>query len=194
METCASFIGASLERLKHALAGLTGQAGLHLDRPVITRALHRRLSSALRAIEIMFRRLLFLLAMQVDLPDTSKASQDRERAAGRTRRWHFILMPVARPLPDHFEPVEPRKAIPLSPAQTRTLLERFQTMAGMLEDPVPAARRMARLLTRLKRRGAMRPCCAPQSRLHRLDHELGLIASTLPGLVNQALKGWYDTS
>ena len=63
-------------------------------------------------------------------------------------------------------------------------------MIGLLKDPLPTARRMARYLERLRKAGSPRPLCFPVPALNRMGMELGLVAAPLAGLVNRALLGW----
>ena len=195
MSDADGFVGDCLARLKDALSGLSAGANLHLDHPVITRAMAARLKAGLRAIETMLRRLLLLMAVELKLaPVRKRPARTRDRRIGPGLPWHFELMPVERGDPSRLADLMARPAASRSPVRTGLILDRFRTMAGLLANPDNAARRMARLLERLKRRGAIRPWCPPQPRLHKFGHELGLIAGALPGLVNEALAGWYDTS
>ena len=77
---------------------------------------------------------------------------------------------------------------------TTPLLDRLHTLRTLLEDPWPAARRMARLISRLKREGTPEPIIRAQDRLHRYGTAFGMVAHALPERVKTTFRAWPDTS
>jgi len=83
----------------------------------------------------------------------------------------------------------PKRSVDAAP-----VIARLVALIRILKNPEPHARRLARTIQRWQAKGEARPHVVPMTGRHRLDPELGLVASLLPQLLNEALKGWADTS
>jgi hypothetical protein len=70
------------------------------------------------------------------------------------------------------------------------LIRRAAVLLKIMKQPDAAARRMARLIERMKNRGDTRPYCLPLADRHRLRPELALLAGAVRLQVNAALADW----
>ena len=195
MTQIGGFIGDGLVAVRDTLDEAVARANLHLMPVTVTKTMARRVRATLKVLETILRRLLVLLAAEVALePVRKSAPRDRRHARARGPRG-FTLLPVMGGDLSRLEGVSRFRPEPAwNRTETGTLLDRISRLRQLIENPAPAARRMARLLERLKRKGAPRPVALPQGGLHRHGHELALIAGILPQLTGEALAGWYDTS
>ena len=192
------------EQVRLELAEIVGAANLHLKPDTLGRGLAARTRARLKALEVILRRLILLLAITLSLAPV------KPRAAG-----------IAAPLPEGVEDVTAsfgviakRRTIPLFGPAGRAppaapegkgirptgdvpaagLLAHAAAFYRVLKDPEAMARRMARRLEQMKVRGEMRPVCLPQAGRHRMRAELGLLSGLLPDLIRTVLAPWPDTS
>ena len=105
----------------------------------------------------------------------------------------FGLVPrVSGPLPDCFRPLSgPHISGPVPAAP---LIARWIALLRVLKDPEAHARRFARTIRRWRQRGEPRPHISPLVTRHRLRPDFALVSGALPGLLETALNGWFDTS
>ncbi|RIJ30856.1 hypothetical protein [Henriciella algicola] len=206
------FIRDSFNAMIGALECAAERAGLITRHAPVTRAAARRFMSRLRQLETLLRRLLVLMAAELELDmqpltpakagvssskpapsNTTRAHPERSRRTG-TRTPGFPLLRILRPYTA--EDAARLSALPRRaprPADETLLVHRYCTLLKHLQHPERLARRMARHLARLRTGGEIRPTCAPQPGLHRLSAELGALAACLPALIAAALSDWYDT-
>ena len=204
------FIRDSFNAMIGALECAAERAGLITRHAPVTRAAARRFMSRLRQLETLLRRLLVLLAAELDLgvkpliPAEAGISSnqtapseitrtDPERARS-TRTPGFPLLRILRPYTA--EDAARLSALPRRPPRPvdeTLLVHRYCTLLKHLQHPERLARRMARHLARLRTAGEIRPTCEPQPGLHRLSAELGALAACLPAMIAAALSDWYDT-
>jgi len=209
--TADGFIRDSFNAMIGALECAAERAGLITRHAPVTRAAARRFMSRLRQLETLLRRLLVLMAAELDLgvkpltpakagvssnqsPPSEITRTHPDRARRTSTRTHFPLLPVLRPYTaDDAARLSalPRRAP--RPVDETLLVHRYCTLLTHLRRPERLARRMARHLARLRTAGEIRPTCAPQPGLHRLSPELGALAACLPAMIAAALSDWYDT-
>ncbi|MEQ8557066.1 MAG: hypothetical protein RIB03_02020 [Henriciella sp.] len=211
--TRPGFIEAGLKAVRETLVTAADKAGLTMRQYPVTRSGAQRFRGVVRRLETMLRRLLALMAANLDPEPARPAPQPPIPPAKTGAPSHPAEpsdTPVPTPRPRAFALTQPGGADPEQLhalrsrygrrpagdrwAETGTLLERYRTLLGHLDNPAPLARRMARHLARLKRSGAPCPICAPAPVPSRLGHELGLIATILPQAVGEALSDWYNNS
>lgn len=197
--TTPGFITAGLAAIHDALVGAADKAGLILRHYAITRTAARRFRSSVRALETVLRRLVCLMAVEVELatakpgPDKDAEPARPELRRARQRLPGFVLVPLATYDAARFETLRARpRTTSAAPPKIAPLLYRYKTLLTHLKHPGVLARRMARHLAALKSAGEPRPICPPQDRLHRFDATLGLVAAGLPDAINAALEGWYE--
>ena len=68
MRDLTAFLAAGFRAAGDALADTAGRANLHLRPETLSRAMRRRCLSEFRALANLLRRLLFLMALSMDLP------------------------------------------------------------------------------------------------------------------------------
>jgi hypothetical protein len=167
-------------------------------RPEVTQALARYARRQIKFIEILLRRLILLLASDIELAPQAKATstpQTREPQTPKTRAGAFKLLPK---LDRAGTPFEHLRALHTVPARKNTasapLLHRLGTLLHHLEHPMPLAQRMARILARLKAEGEPRPVILPLAGQHRAAPQLALLTTSLMLHGNDVLRDWFDTS
>ncbi|MCZ4298304.1 hypothetical protein [Henriciella marina] len=205
------FIRDSFNAMIGALECAAERAGLITRHAPVTRAAARRFMSRLRQLETLLRRLLVLMAAELDLgvkplipaeagisssqtAPSETTRTDPERARSTSTRTHFPLLRILRPYTA--EDATRLSALPRRPhrpVDETLLVHRYCTLLTHLRHPERLARRMARHLARLRAAGEIRPICQPQPGLHRLSAELGALAACLPAMIAAALSDWYDT-
>jgi hypothetical protein len=190
-----------LADLKDELYDTLGNANLHLQPETITRCLHARVLAKLKMLETILRRLILLLAMTLELaPVRPRAARtvtplpdgvEDVTASFRAHlpaRYRMALMPRPPGLPGDFTSV--RTARRSGPVLAMPLLRRAAGLLKVMKHPEAAARRMARLIERMKKRGEMKPYCLPLERRHTLRPELALLTGAITLQVNAALADW----
>lgn len=167
-------------------------------RPEVTQSLARYARRQIRFMEILLRRLILLLASDVELAPHAKAPSappTREPQSTKTRAGAFKLLPK---LGQAGTPIEHLRALRTPPGRRNTasapLLHRLSTLLHHLENPMPLARRMARILDRLKAEGEPRPVILPLAGQHRAAPQLALLTTSLMLHGNDVLRDWFDTS
>ncbi|MEO1965194.1 hypothetical protein [Hyphomonas sp.] len=187
--------------LRNDLFDTLGEANLHLRPETITRTLHARVLAKLKVIETLLRRLILLLAMTLELaPVRPRAARlaaplpdgvEDVTASFRAHlppQYRMVLMPSLSGTPANISGV---KTIRQSgPVLAMPLVRRAAGLLKVLKQPDAAARRMARLIERMKKRGEARPYCLPLAGRHRLRPELALLAGAIRLKVNAELAAW----
>ena len=206
------FIRDSFNAMIGALECAAERAGLITRHAPVTRAAARRFMSRLRQLETVLRRLLVLMAAELDfsnhvgpLTPAKAGVSSSQTTPSETTRTHperarsksTLGFPLLRTLrPYTAEDAARLSALPRRaprPVDETLLVHRYCTLLKHLQHPERLARRMARHLARLRTAGEIRPTCLPQPGLHRLSAELGALAACLPAMIAAALSDWYDT-
>lgn len=192
------------EQVRLELAEIVGAANLHLKPDTLGRGLAARTRARLKALEVILRRLILLLAATLSLapakPRTPPAAapcpegvEDVTASFGvrAKRRTIPLFGPAGRAPPAAQE----GKGVRLTgDVPAAGLLAHAAALYRVLKDPNIMARRMARKLDQMRARGEMRPVCLPQAGRHRMRAELGLLSGLLPDLIRTVLAPWPDTS
>lgn len=207
MDDQTSLLEQGFENLRLDLLDTLGGANVHLQPETIPRSLRARVRAKLKVLEAILRRLILLLAMTLDLaPVRPRAPRDAaavpkgvpEGVEDVTASFRAHLPPqyrmalIGRPLgpPGDFDAL---KAARLSgPVLAMPLLRHAAVLLQVIKQPDGAARRMARLIERMKRRGETKPYCLPLAGRTRLGPELALISGAVRLQVNAALADWPD--
>lgn len=196
MKQVDGFCGEGLEAASELLADAAARAKLHLRPETITRTAARRLRASLAFAERLIRRLLVLLALEVELaPAAAPPPRDQETRTGLRAPRGFQYLPAERAPSGFLDPWADRpEGQPRNQTEIIPLLYRWKTLMALLEDPERAARHMARRLRAARKSGELAPFCWPEERLHRQPARAALVAGALPDLLNPALKAWFDSS
>lgn len=197
MTKLAGFIEEGFSTVRAAVVKVMDRLSVDF-RPEVTQALARYARRQIKFIEILLRRLILLIASEIKLAPPAKAfstPKAREPQTQKTRAGVFKLLPK---LGQAGTPIERLRALHTLPARKNTasapLLHRLGTLLHHLENPMPLARRMARILGRLKAEGEPRPVILPLAGLHRAAPQLALLTTSLMLHGNDVLRDWFDTS
>lgn len=192
-----------------AMVEAVGKAGLHLRPETLAPGVARRCRQAFRRIATIVRRLIFLMALQVELPPVRPAGprapatppltetdvEDVTASFGPQPRGLALAPGKTAPPPDIVPSIVKglygvHKGCPVPPGP---LLARWAALHRVLKDPEAHARRLAFTLRRWRQAGEAAPVCFPLGHEHRLPRELGLVARVLPQLIRRGLETWNDT-
>lgn len=197
MDEDRDFINLGLATARDALENAAGLANLHLKPATITKLAARRLRQTLKTIERAVRMLIILLAASIELgplrPRLARAPDAPRLRGARKRGFHFLPVdwhPGQRPDFSAFGEVRPRAP---GPVPTGPLTDRIQTVFGLMRNPEPAARRLARRIEKLRALKVKPPTFGPMTHLYRFSPEFGLIAAGLPDFIREAHSAWYDS-
>jgi hypothetical protein len=203
MDQQSTFLQQGFDQIQIDLLDTIGKANLHLKPETITRSLRARVRARLKMLETILRRLILLLAASLTLdpvkprpPAPAAPSCEGVEDVTASFKRHIKLYRMAlmgRPPGPVGNFPETRRIAPKGPVPAAPLLMQAAVLLRIMKHPDAAARRMARLLDRMRKRGEGRPHCAPLAGRHRLGPELGLIASLLTAHVKTALENWYDS-
>ena len=188
-----SFLRGGFTALADALHEASAQAGLHLRPASITRRMARFVRVRLRLLGRLYRQLVLLLAVTLDLPPLKPAAPHEPGPRSPAPHASFRLLPSARYDAEALEALKARGTARRDPHDTAAipLIHRLETLAALIADPWRHARRMARIIERLRRRGELRPFALPLEQRHRLPAHLGLLAGVLTPRVNEALRAFF---
>ncbi|MEQ9316930.1 MAG: hypothetical protein RLN72_13830 [Henriciella sp.] len=197
MDEDRDFIDLGLATAHDALENAAGLANLHLKPATITKLAARRLRQTLKTIERAVRMLIILLAASIELgpvrPRPVRGSDAARLRGPHKRGFHFLPVnrhPSQRPDYSALEQVRPRAP---GPVPTGPIMDRIQTVFGLMRNPEPAARRLARRIEKLRALKVRAPTFGPITHLYRFNAEFGLIAAGLPDFIRQAHSAWYDS-
>ncbi|QYJ02006.1 hypothetical protein KUV46_06345 [Thalassovita mediterranea] len=197
MTQLTGFIEEGFSTVREAVVEVMDRLSVDF-RPEVTQTLARYARRQIRFIEILLRRLILLLASEVELTPPAKATfipPAREPQTAKTRAGAFKLLPK---LGQAGTPFEHLRALRTAPTRRNTasapLLHRLGTLLHHLDNPMPLARRMARILDRLKAEGEPRPVILPLAGQHRTAPQLALLTTSLMLHGNDVLRDWFNTS
>jgi hypothetical protein len=193
------FLLHAFRTIARAVAETGVNAGLFRHPELISKTVKRRVLAELKRLGILLRRLIFLMALQVELaPLTPRpASNYFEKSEGepKPRKAFFSVLPVpASEAPDflHGPVIVPtRGPVPAAP-----LIARWEAMLDTLKHHKRRAKCLARTIQRWKAAGEARPFIAPIPKTHAMPAALGLVSGGLTVQLIEALKDWpsFNTS
>lgn len=135
-------------------AKILARDGLHLSPRYVSRAAALRLKQGIAALEAYLRRLLFLLALQIEhglKPDTQERVIYARRSRKNHRRTGFRALPFSGidfDFSTFSENAEWGTRQAAKPVRLGPLLQRLKNVRALLADPVARARRLAFHLSR----------------------------------------------
>lgn len=128
--------------------------GLNLAPLAVTRAAARRLRAGLRALEAYVRRVILLLALQLEQdlnPDQTPYIKTRASTPQSAMAKTFAILPDARAMP-LIQPADlqtfPYLQVSAAPVCTRAMFARLSVLKTLLLEPMVRARHLALHLAR----------------------------------------------
>ena len=192
----APFLNQAWNTLAHALADAAIAADLDLQPATLAKSVKRRCLAELRRLETLIRRLIFLMALSVELapilPREGRNYFREEDAVPSPRKRSFRIASAASgAFRGSVEGVS--GGLQPGPVDAAPVIARWTQLTRVWQSRERRAKLLARTLQRWQVKGEPKPYVLPMARLHRFSPELGLIASALPMLINKALIRWPDT-
>ena len=199
MTDLSDFIQHAHRTIARAVAETGVNADLIQFPEMIRKSVKRRVSAELKRLGVLLRRLIFLMALRVELAPLvpRPASNYFEKAEGepKPRRLFFSVLPSsASEAPDFLRGpvmVPMRGPVPAGP-----LIDRWIAMLATIKYAGYRANRLARTIQRWKAAGETRPYIAPIPKNYTMHHSMALVSGGLTVQLIEALKDWptFDTS
>ncbi|WP_273187471.1 hypothetical protein [Hyphomonas adhaerens] len=208
MDEAGDFFSGAVNTARDVLADLVTRAGLHLRPELLSRGTAQQCRVRLAFLMNYIRQLIFLMAAgMIDALPSVKPRAGAARAklpsgvqdvtasfvaASDPRPWRFALAPAQYvPMPE-MPDISGKPAPDEVPAGR--FIEKVIALGGILADPAPHAKRMARALRRWRAAGEMAPVslqAVPRFRAGRLAESFAQVLSVR---LNDALAvAWNDT-
>nr|WP_321440463.1 hypothetical protein [uncultured Hyphomonas sp.] len=193
------FITHAFRTIARAVAEAGVNADLFKHPELIPKTLKHRVSVELKRLAVLLRRLIFLMALQVELAPLvpRPASNYFEKSEGEpvARKAFFSVLPVpAGEAPDFLHGpiiVPTRGPVPAAP-----LIARWEAMLDTLKHARRRAKCLARTIQRWKAEGEARPYITPIPKTYAMPAALALVSGALTVQLTAALHDWpsFDTS
>ena len=199
MTQFSDFIIHAYKTIARAVAEAGVNADLFKQPELISKTVKHRVSVELKRLAVLLRRLIFLMALQVELAPLvpRPASNYFEKSEGEpeARKAFFSVLPVpAGEAPDFLRgPI----TVPLrGPVPAAPLIARWEAMLDTLKHARRRAKCLARTLQRWKADGEARPYIAPIPKSYAMPAALGIVSGGLTAQLIDALRDWpvQDTS
>ena len=190
------FFSHALHTIVYAVGRAAVEADLDRHPETIRKSVKRRCLSQLKRLAIIIRRLLFLMALQLELAPLKPCAGRNYFEAGKadapkTHSFSLAPPPVGK-CPDFLrgpQIVPHRGPVPAAP-----LIARVQAMLNALKHCERRAKGLARTLQRWQARGDSKPHILPIPKTHRLPAALALVSGALTARLIESLRNWPDTS
>ncbi|MEZ5986234.1 MAG: hypothetical protein R3B94_09825 [Hyphomonas sp.] len=184
----------------YTIARAIAEAGVNVDLfktpETISKSVNRKVRAELKRLAILLRRLIFLMALQMDLVPLKPrigSNYYEPKDPDAEYRYTFSMVPApSRPCP-HF--LKGPVTVPMrGPVPAAPLIARWQAMLDTLKYHKRRAKRLARTIQRWQVAGEARPHVTPIPNTHRMPAALGLVSGGLTVQLLEALKAWPDSS
>ncbi|MEM8637095.1 MAG: hypothetical protein AAGF33_19185, partial [Pseudomonadota bacterium] len=195
----------AVEQICLAVASLIGWTGVHIAEHIPSKWRVRKASTRLKALETLVRRLIMLMALQLDLepvkqrPASTKSAKAPEPetldgvelvAFPRARRASLSLVPQLIDFSERSDLSDlPRNTTPIHIAAKR-FSRRIIALQKVLDAPEVHAKRLARHLSKLRKSGEPKPLLMPAAVPTGLPPEIGLLYGGLAHQLRDAIKAW----
>ena len=192
------FLSQAWYTLARAIAAAGVNADMDKTPETIAKSVNRRVRAELKRLAVLLRRLIFLMALQIELaPLKSRIGSNyyEPKRPDADYRYVFTMVPAQAGSCPHF--LKGPVTVPSrGPAPAAPLIARWQAMLDTMKHHQRRARRLARTIQRWKAAGEARPHVPPIPNTHRMSAALGLISGGLTVPLIEALKDWpsADTS
>jgi hypothetical protein len=197
MTDLTDFLSHAWKTLARAIAEVGVHADLDQVPEQISKAVKRRVSAELKRLAILLRRLIFLMALQVELapvkPRMGRNYFEKSEGEAKKKICTFSLMPtLAGETPCFLK--GPQTVPDRGPVLAESLIDRWQAMLETLKNAQRRAKCLARTLQRQKAEGEPKPYIVPIPNTHNFPAALGLVSGGLTVQLIDALKTWPDSS
>ncbi len=196
MTDLTDFFSHAWKTIGRAVAEAGLKAGLREVPEVISKSVKRRCMAELKRLGVLLRRLIFLMALHVQLAPVKPrlGSNYFEETEGETEsKYTFSLVPTpASETPDFLR--GPQIVPGRGPVLAAPLIDHWQAMMETLRDSERRAKCLARTLQRQKAGGEPKPFIVPIPKTHAMPAVLGIVSGGLTVQLIEALKDWPDTS
>ncbi|MEZ5984792.1 MAG: hypothetical protein R3B94_02445 [Hyphomonas sp.] len=197
MTDLTDFLSHAWKTLAYAIAKVGVHADLHQVPERISKTMKRRVSAELKRLAVLLRRLIFLMALQVELapvkPRIGSNYFEKTESEAKKKTCTFSLMPtVAGETPCFLR--GPQTVPDRGPVLAEPLIDRWQAMLETLKNAQRRAKCLARTLQRHKAEGEPKPYIVPIPNTHSFPADLALISGGLTVQLIEALKDWPDSS
>ena len=181
----------------YTIARAVAEAGVNADlfkQPeLISKTVKRRVSAELKRLAVLLRRLIFLMALQVELapvkPRLGSNYFEKSEGEPEARKAFFSVLPVpAGEAPDFLHgpiTVPTRGPVPAAP-----LIARWEAMLDTLKHARRRSKSLARTIQRWKAEGKARPYIAPIPKTYAMPAALGIVSGGLTVQLIEALRDW----
>nr|WP_321359609.1 hypothetical protein [uncultured Hyphomonas sp.] len=192
----ADFLSQAYDTIARAIAVTGVKVGLFRTPETIVQSVNRRVRAELKRLAVLLRRLIFLLALQMELaplPPRTGSNYHEPKKPDVDYRYVFTMVPgPSRPCP-HF--MKGPVTVPVrGPVPAAPLIARWQAMLDTLKHHKRRAKCLARTIQRWQAAGEARPHVPPIPGSHRMPAALGIISGGLTVQLIDALKRWPDSS
>ncbi|MEZ6000923.1 hypothetical protein [Hyphomonas sp.] len=189
---------AYLSQAFNTLARAIAKAGVNVDLyktpETISKSVNRRVRAELKRLAVLLRRLIFLLALQMDLAPLKPrigSNYYAPKTPDAEYRYIFTMVPApSRPCP-HFLKGPVMLPVP-GPVPAAPLIARWQAMLDTMKHHKRRARCLARTIQRWQAAGEARPHVPPIPNTHRMLAAVALVSGGLTVQLIEALKAWPD--
>ena len=199
MTQLSDFITHAFKTIARAVAEAGVNADLFKHPELISKTLKHRVSAELKRLAVLLRRLIFLMALQVEMapvkPRLGSNYFEKSEGEPEARKAFFSVLPVpAGEAPDFLH--GPINVPTHGPVPAASLIARWEAMLDTLKFCRRRAKCLARTIQRWKAEGEARPYIAPVPRTHAMPAPLGLVSGALTVQLTEALRDWppADTS
>ncbi len=191
-----AFLSQAFNSLARAIAEAGVNADLYKTPETIPKSLNRKVRAELKRLAVLLRRLIFLLALQMDLAPLKPrmgSNYYEPKKEDADYRYIFSMVPAqSRPCPHFMKgPVEQPVRGPVSAAP---LIARWNAMLDTMKHHKRRARCLARTIQRWQAAGEARPHVLPVPNAHRFPAAVALVSGGLTVQLREALKRWPDSS
>ncbi|MEZ6002487.1 hypothetical protein [Hyphomonas sp.] len=191
-----AFLSQAFNTLARAIAETGVNADLYKTPETISKSVNRRVRAELKRLAVLLRRLIFLLALQMELAPLKPrigSNYYEPKQEDAEYRYIFTLVPASsRPCPQFLKgPV----TLPVpGPVPAAPLIARWQAMLDTMKHHKRRARCLARTIQRWQAAGEARPHVPPIPNAHRMPAAVALVSGGLTVQLLDALKTWPDSS
>ena len=199
MTDLTDFITHAFKTIARAVAEAGVNADLFKQPELIPKTLKHRVSAELKRLAVLLRRLIFLMALQVELaplvPRPARNYFEKSEGEPEARKAFFSALPV--PVGETPDFLRGPITVPLrGPVPAAPLIARWEAMLDTLKHARRRAKCLARTIQRWKADGEARPYITPIPKTHAMPAVLAIVSGALTVQLTQALRDWpvQDTS